>query len=252
MKVILTKIEQVIGLSVVVADEHGAPHGDRCRALLIEDDEGYGAVIGVSLRLAGCRVDQVPTLDAGFTALERRSFDLVVWGASTGDAGRHGEAISEVRLRTEAPLVLVGGTSDTVQLDLESGADQWVPKPFVPGALIGSVRAALRKSASSVMQVATRVEMRGMVLDGKARRLSAGGREVTFTRQEWDLLSILVSHPNRYLSAREILRLGWHAGDHGTEQLRTYIRRLRQKIDPMELPCRLLSEHGQGYCLAFD
>jgi DNA-binding response OmpR family regulator len=99
--------------------------------------------------------------------------------------------------------------------------------------------------------VATRIEIRGMVLEGKTRRLSAGGHEVAFTRQEWDLLSILASHPNRYLGAREILRLGWRAGDHEAEQLRTYVRRLRQKLDPLKLPCRLLSEHGHGYCLAF-
>jgi DNA-binding response OmpR family regulator len=95
------------------------------------------------------------------------------------------------------------------------------------------------------------MEIRGMVLDGNARRLSAGGREVAFTRREWDLLSILVNHPNRFLGAREILRLGWRAGDHEAEQLRTYVRRLRRKLESVEVPFELLSEHGLGYCLAF-
>ena len=223
----------------------------RSLALLIETDEAYRAVITASLRLAGCRVEHAETVDTALPALDRRSYDLVVWGVSSGDSCRRSEVISEVRLRTEVPLVLVDGGSDVAQLDLESGADQWLPKPFVPGALIGAVRAALRKAASPVVGVASRVEMRGMVLDGKTRRVSAGGREVAFTRQEWDLLSILVSHPNRFLGAREILRLGWHAGDHEAEQLRTYVRRLRQKLEPLEVPCRLLSQHGQGYCLAF-
>jgi two-component system response regulator MtrA len=226
--------------------------GERCHALLIEGDDAYRAVMAVSLRLAGCRVDQVQAPDLAFATLDHRSVDLVVWGVSTGDSGRRSEVISEVRLRTDAPLVLIDGSAEMAQLALESGADQWLPKPFVPGALIGAVRAAMRKSASSIMNVATSVEVRGMVLDGKRRQLRVAGRQVAFTRQEWDLLSILVSHPNRYLGAREILRLGWRAGDHGAEQLRTYVRRLRQKLEPLDLPCRLLSQHGQGYCLAFD
>jgi two-component system response regulator MtrA len=226
--------------------------GERCHALLIEADEAYRAVIAASMRLAGCRVEQVTSPDGAFPTLDHRNFDIVVWGVSSCDASRRSEVISEVRLRTEAPLVLVDGSTDMAQLGLETGADQWVPKPFVPGALVGSVRAALRKSAASIMQVATRVEVRGMVLDGRTRTLSFGADVVTFTRQEWELLSILVSHPNRYLGAREILRLGWRAGDHGSEQLRTYVRRLRLKLEPVDVPCRLLSQHGHGYCLTFE
>jgi DNA-binding response OmpR family regulator len=233
-------------------DDESVGRSERSHALLIEADEAYRAAITASLRLAGCRVDEAATVEAALPALERRGYDLVVWGVSGDDAARRGEVISEVRMRTEAPLVLLDGTSDMAQFDLECGADQWLPKPFVPGALIGAVRAALRKAASPVVGVATRMEMRGMVLDGKTRRVSSGGREAAFTRQEWDLLSILVSHPNRYLGAREILRLGWRAGDHEAEQLRTYVRRLRRKLEPLQAPCQLLSEHGHGYCLAFD
>jgi DNA-binding response OmpR family regulator len=233
-------------------DHDSVGRSGRSLALLIETDEAYRAVITASLRLAGCRVDQAPTADIALPALERRSYDLVVWGVSSCDSDRRSEVISEVRLRTEVPLVLIDGGSDSAQFALESGADQWLPKPFVPGALIGAVRAALRKSASPVVGVASRLEMRGMVLDGKTRRVAAGGREVAFTRQEWNLLSILVSHPNRYLGAREILRLGWRAGDHEADQLRTYVRRLRQKLEPLEVPCRLISQHGHGYCLAFS
>ena len=233
-------------------DHENGARGGRPIALLIETDEAYRAVITASLRLAGCRVDTASTADAALSVLEKRSYDLVVWGVSSGDSSRRCEVISEVRLLTEVPLVLVDGSPDVAQLDLESGADQWLPKPFVPGALIGAVRAALRKAASPVVGVASRLEMRGMVLDGKTRRVSCRGRVVAFTRQEWDLLSILVNYPNRYLGAREILRLGWRAGDHEAEQLRTYVRRLRQKLEPLEAPCQLLSEHGLGYCLAFS
>jgi DNA-binding response OmpR family regulator len=159
--------------------------------------------------------------------------------------------MGELRLRSQAPLIMVDGDTETAQADLEGGADQWLPRPFVPGALVGSIRASLRKSASSAMRLIPRLEVRGIVLDGRKRKLAFAGSEVFFTRQEWDLLSILISHPERFLAAQEILVLGWHAGEHAAEQLRTYVHRLRQKLEPLNLPCQLLSQHGQGYCLTF-
>jgi DNA-binding response OmpR family regulator len=90
-----------------------------------------------------------------------------------------------------------------------------------------------------------------MTLDGGRRKLAFGGSEVLLTRQEWDLFSILFSHPDRFITAQEILLLGWRAGDHAAEQIRTYVHRLRLKLEPLKLPCQLLSQHGQGYCLAF-
>jgi DNA-binding response OmpR family regulator len=189
---------------------------------------------------------------AGLAELERRSFDLVVWGVANAQSRRLVEVLGELRLRSQAPLIVLDDGIDVAQLALEAGADQWLPKPFVPGALVGAIRAALRKLASATVRVASKLEVRGMVLDGGRRALAFGGSEVSFTRQEWDLFMILASHPNRFLGAQEILRLGWRAGEHAAEQLRTYVHRLRAKIEPLSLPCRLVSEHGQGYCLMFD
>jgi DNA-binding response OmpR family regulator len=221
-------------------------------ALLIEPDEAYRAVMTSCLRLAGCRSTVLATPESAFSILERQSFDVLVWGVSGDQVDRRLEILGELRLLSEAPLIMVDGGLEAAQLDLEAGADKWVPKPFAPGLLVGTVRAALRKPASSVLPVAARTEVRGMMLDGGRRKLAFAGAEASFTRQEWDLLSVLFSHPDRYLGAREILRLGWTAGDHAAEQLRTYVHRLRQKLEPLDLPCHLLSQHGQGYCLSFD
>jgi DNA-binding response OmpR family regulator len=239
------------GREVMVDQEQSVRHGDRCRTLLIEEDDAYRAVIEACVRLAGCRVEVVADLDRAFPEMEHQGFDLVVWGVSDTNENHRREIISELRLRTEAPLILIDCGPEQAQLDLEAGADQWLPKPFVPGALVGSIRAALRKSASSIIDIASKFEVRGMMLDGKRRKLTFGQSQVGFTRQEWELLSILVNYPDRFLGVREIMRLGWRAGDHGPEQLRTYVHRLRQKLDPLGLPCRLLSQHGQGYCLSF-
>jgi DNA-binding response OmpR family regulator len=237
---------------LLTASQRNGLARDACSALLIEANDGYRATIAACLTVAGCSVLHATTPELGFAALARDSVDLVVWGVSGAEASRRGEVISEIKLQTTAAIVLVDDTFDMAQFDLEAGVDQWVPKPFVPGVLIGSVRAALRKSGSSGLIPTKPIEIRGMMLDGRTRKLRVDDGETTFTRQEWNLLFILVSNPNRFLSAREILRLGWRAGDHEPDQLRTYVHRLREKMGDLELPCRLLSRHGLGYCLMFD
>jgi DNA-binding response OmpR family regulator len=197
-------------------------------------------------------VELVVDRGSALAELERRSFDLVVWGVSDTETCRLVQVLGELRLRSQAPLIVLDDGIDGAQMALEAGADQWLPKPFVPGALVGAIRAALRKSASAAVRVASKLEVRGMVLDGGRRALTFADAEVFFTRQEWDLFMILASHPNRFLGAQEILHLGWRAGEHAAEQLRTYVHRLRHKIEPLNLPCHLVSEHGQGYCLIFD
>ncbi len=103
-----------------------------------------------------------------------------------------------------------------------------------------------------MMHLASRVEIKGMTFDGAERSLQFNGAHLSFTTQEWDLLAIFLSNPNRFLTAPEIIRLGWRAGVHEIEQLRTYVRRLRQKLEPLGIPFRLVSQHNRGYCLIVD
>jgi DNA-binding response OmpR family regulator len=233
---------------IAIHSENG--NRERFHALLIEADEPYHAAIAACVGVAGCHVQHVSDVDVALRALERGAFDLVVWGVPVDSQDRN-TFISELKLRTDSPLVVLSNGFEMAQQDLEAGADQWLPKPFVPGALVGAVRAVLRKSRSPVVPLAALIQVRGMAFDGNARSVTFKGAKAAFTRQEWDLISILVDHPNRYLTAGEILRLGWHAGQYGPEEVRIYMRRLRRKMDPLKLPCSLLSKHGYGYSLNF-
>lgn len=86
------------------------------------------------------------------------------------------------------------------------------------------------------MQLVSSIETRGMVLDADARQLAYGDQQVTFTRQEWDLLSVFLSHPNRFLTVSEIFQLGWRRGRYGSDQVRDCVRWLRQKLDRWSCP----------------
>jgi len=82
------------------------------------------------------------------------------------------QLLAELRLLTESPLVLIAEGFETARSDLESGADQRLPKPFIPGALVGAIHAALRKSTSAFLPPSSHVETHGMVLDGDQRSLT--------------------------------------------------------------------------------
>lgn len=222
-----------------------------CAVLVVETDEAYRAVIETCVRLAGCRAQAVADPALALAKLEGASFDVLIWGSGP-EEDRNSETVALLRARTDAHVLLLAEHFEAAQAAHEAGADQVLPKPFIPGALIGALRAALRRSPALMMHLASRVEIKGMTFDAAGRTLQFDGAHVSFTTQEWDLLAVFLSNPNRFLTAREIIRLGWRAGAHEVEQLRTYVRRLRQKLEPLDVPFRLVSHHNRGYCLIVD
>jgi DNA-binding response OmpR family regulator len=219
--------------------------------LIVEPDEAYQAVIETCVRLAGGRAETVSDLGPALARLEGERFEALIWGVGPEEDG-WSKVVAQLRTRTDARVLVLADHFEAAQAATEGVADQVLPKPFIPSALVGALKAALRKSPSLMMHLASRVEIKGMTFDGQGRTLQSSGEQVSFTPQEWDLLAVFLSHPNRFLSAGEIIRLGWRAGDHEAEQLRTYVRRLRLKLEPLDIPCRLVSQHNRGYCLIVD
>jgi two-component system response regulator ResD len=219
--------------------------------LIIEADEAYRAVIETCVRLAACRAEAVSDLQLAIPKLESESFDALIWGVGP-EEDRWSELVAQFRASTDARVLLLSDHFEAAQAAYEAGADQVLPKPFIPSALVGALKAVLRRSPSLIMHLASRVEIKGMTFDGGGRTLQFKGEQVSFTVQEWDLLAVFLSHPNRFLGAREIIRFGWRAGDHEAEQLRIYVRRLRLKLEPLDIAWRLVSQHNRGYCFIVD
>lgn len=222
------------------------------RVLVIEADADYRSVIAHCVELAGAQPDAVPAFNQGVRRLEQGAFELIVWGVPPGEQDR-ASAVLQLHQAAKLPLILLDESYEEARAAFEAGADQVLPKPFVPGALVGGVRAGLRSSGpQSVVPLATRIDVRGIIFDSGARTVAFGTKSISLTRREWDLLAYLLGNPGQYFTAEELLSNAWRTSRHSAEQIRSYISRLRRKLEPLALPMKLMSQQGRGYCLLFD
>jgi DNA-binding response OmpR family regulator len=223
------------------------------RILVVEDDLTVAEVVVAYLRQAG--LEPRHAVD-GQTALEIAATwrpDLVVLDLMLpGLSGL--EVCRRLREGQDAPLPVIMLTalsdeSDRV-LGLESGADDYVTKPFSPRELTLRVQAVLRRARAAEAPGATPQLVRSgrLEVDVAARRARSDGRELDLTVREFDLLAFFVSHPGRAFTRAELLEQvwGWSVGDLST--ITVYVRRLRDKVEQEPaVPVQLQTVWGVGY-----
>jgi two-component system response regulator ResD len=224
------------------------------RILVVEDDLTVAEVVVDYLRHAG--LEPRHALD-GQTALDIAATwrpDLVVLDLMLpGVSGL--EVCRRLRERRDAgvplPVIMLtalGEESDRV-LGLESGADDYVTKPFSPRELTLRVQAVLRRARTAGTAAAPQLVSSGRLeVDVAARRARSNGRELDLTVREFDLLAFFVSHPGRAFTRAELLEQvwGWSFGDLST--ITVYVRRLRDKVEQVPAsPTQLQTVWGVGY-----
>lgn len=228
------------------------PQDNLPRILVVDANAGYRSVISHIVGLAGGEFESVAEFDAARRQLERpRKFDLVILGMSA-DSRVSPKQLRELRAAAKSPFILMDESSEDAGEMLEvyeAGASQVMPKPFVPDALIGAIKAELRgPDLASVVTIATRIELEGLVFDAKQRTVKSANLTVSLTRREWQLLSFFLANPNQFFSAEEVVLPAW-GPDASIEQFRTYVTRLRQKLLPYKGVCEVVNEKGRGYRL---
>ena len=231
----------------------------RQRALVVEDEPASRELVRFHLDLAGFAVDEV---DDGRRALERSrdtTFDLILLDVML--PGLDGISVCRA-IRAEpanraTPILMItarDGESDTV-LGLESGADDYLAKPFGVRELMARITAIMRRhgrrdeAAAAAEDV---VRAGGLALDRQRRRLVVRGEEVELTKQEFDLLLLLASRPGIVYTRAALLQQVWHEDTFVTERtVDAVISRLRRKVedDPSD-PELLLTAWGVGYKFA--
>jgi len=222
------------------------------RILVVDANAGYRSVISHVVELAGGEFESVAEFDAARRQLERpRKFDLVILGMSA-ESRVNPKQLGELRAAASSPFILLDESSDDAGKTLETyeaGASLVLPKPFVPDALIGAIKAELRgPDLASVVAIATKIELEGLVFDARQRTVKSADATVSLTKREWQLLSFFLTNPNQFFSAEEVVLPAW-GPDASIEQFRTYVTRLRQKLLPFKGVCEVVNEKGRGYRL---
>jgi DNA-binding response OmpR family regulator len=223
---------------------------DGSRVLVVDDDPTVSDVVRRYLERAGITVNLAADGPAALVAYRDQPPDLVVLDLML--PGMDGiEVCRRMRAASDVPVVMLtalGEEADRV-VGLETGADDYVTKPFSPRELVLRVQSVLRRSAKPAASDEPRMLTDdGLVVDTGAREAALDGAHLNLTVREFDLLVFLMRNPGRAYRRGELLEQvwGWTFGDQST--VTVHVRRLREKVerDPAE-PTRIVTVWGVGY-----
>ncbi|MEV0578809.1 response regulator transcription factor [Streptomyces sp. NPDC050392] len=225
----------------------------RGHVLVVDDDPTVAEVVTGYLTGAGYEVTRAADGPAALGQYAARRPDLAVLDLML--PGMDGfEVCRRMREYGPVPVIMLTarGDEDDRILGLETGADDYVTKPFSPRELVLRVDSVLRRARAAATPTGRPELLRGagLVLDPAARRATFAGRPLALTLREFDLLAFLLRHPGRVFGREELMRevWGWDFGDLST--VTVHVRRLRGKVesDPAR-PELIRTVWGVGYRL---
>ena len=225
------------------------------RILVVEDDRTMAEVLLAYLRRAGYQTEWTADGTEAYQLWQRLEPDLVVLDLML--PGMSGLELLRRRrgLADEAAVIILSarGEEEDRLVGLETGADDYVVKPFSPREMVLRVEALLRRTErlAGTQLVNRQIEVGEISIDLGGKSARCGDRRLSLTAREFDLLAFLASHPGQTFSKVELLRRvwGWEFGD--TSTVTVHVRRLREKLetDPSD-PKIVLTVGRAGYQLA--
>jgi two-component system, OmpR family, response regulator MtrA len=217
------------------------------RVLIVDDDTALAEMMGIVLRGEGYEHAVVINGDDVMPTFWEFKPDLVLLDVML--PGRDGiDLCKEIRAESGVPIVMLTAKNDTVDVvvGLESGADDYIVKPFKPKELVARVRARLRRTDDPKPET---LQVGDVSIDVAGHSVKRDGKTISLTPLEFDLLACLARRPGQVFTREELLEKVWgyrHATD--TRLVNVHVQRLRSKIerDP-ENPEIVVTVRGVGY-----
>ncbi len=219
------------------------------RVLVVDDDAALAEMLSIVLRQEGFDSQTVGRGDLALEAVREYKPDVVLLDLML--PGRDGiDVCKEIRAESGVPIVMLTAKGDTVDVvvGLESGADDYVVKPFKPKELVARIRARVRRQETPSQQPET-LTIGDLEIDVAGHAVTRDGAPLSLTPLEFDLLVCLARTPWQVFSREALLEQVWgyrHAAD--TRLVNVHVQRLRSKVehDP-ERPEIVVTVRGVGY-----
>lgn len=206
------------------------------KILLVEDDENLGKSLRDFLKIESFEVTWLQTI-AQTSDINPKDYDLIIqdWMLPDGQGIDFLKKIRKEGFKT--PMIMLTAKTDLIDkvIGLESGANDYVTKPFEPRELLARIRVQVRQNQVEVMNksvVKGKVTLGKLSLDLDTREVFWEDQLVELTKMEFDFLKLLVDNPNRAISRDEILNKVWgYESFPTTRTVDTHVLQLRQKLD---------------------
>lgn len=221
-------------------------------ALVIDDEPQMQRLLSIMLEAQGYRVGTAASGQEGLATSAQRRYDVIILDLGLPDLSGI-SVLKQIREWTQTPVIVLtvqDSEADKIEA-LDSGADDYVTKPFNSGELLARVRAALRRGDKGKVEEPV-LNFGNLTINLAGRRVTRDGQPVKLTATEYALLKLFVQHAGKVLTHRHLLREVWGPEqENETQYLRVYVQRLREKLeaDP-DSPVFFLTEPGVGYRFA--
>lgn len=222
----------------------------KARILIVEDESAIREMLGYSLVKEGFSFDEAADVDQARSLIGKSRPDLILmdWmlpGVSGVDYARRIRNDPETR---DIPIIMLtarGGEADKIK-GLDTGADDYVTKPFSTKELVSRIKAVLRRSGQAGVEGA--VEVHGLRLDPETYRVTANGEPIEISPTEFRLLQFFITHPERVYSRTQLLDQVWGQNIYVEERtVDVHIRRLRKTLAPYHYDNYIQTVRSVGY-----
>ena len=229
--------------------------------LVIEDDKNISELVTINLQDDLTKVTCCQDGTEGYIEASKSNYDLIILDLML--PGKKGiDICRDLRLnKINTPILMLTSKSDEIDkiLGLESGADDYITKPFSIRELQARVRAVLRRTKIEQLQNSSHdkqasLQVKQLYINQELRKVELGEKRLSLTPKEFDLLTLFVQNPGKTFSRSQLLHKIWGYEFEGYEHtVNSHINRLRSKIekDPSN-PDYILTSWGVGYRFTED
>ena len=219
------------------------------RILVVDDEREIRRCLELSLEEKGYTVLAAESGEKALDLLKQGSADVAIVDLLL--PGIDGiELTKSIRQRSTLPIIILSAIGDDKKKveALETGADDYVTKPFSIEEVVARIRSVLRRVVGS-KDVNPILSYGDLVVDFEHRKVSLSDEPIKLTPMEYELLKYMVQNAGRVLTRRMLLTAVWGPGhEDDTQSLRVLVRQLRKKIEKIPAkPCFILTDPGVGY-----